>query len=704
MRLVRTLGAIVGGTIVAAGALTVAAEPPRAAHPAPAPAPRHWIASWGTSQLPLDAKDALPEVKGDRGVTVRQTVRVAAGGGTIRVRFSNAFGGQPLDIGRARVASGGRAAALTFAGRASAAIPAGAELYSDPVALPVAPRGDLAVSAYLPRLPDRGTGHPGARATTGVAPGDQVDAATLADATAVPRWFAIADVEVEAPAAAGTIVAIGDSITDGYGVQPDTNARWTDAFAERLRGSTALAGWGVVNAGIGGNRVTLDGLGPNLLARFDRDVVARSGVRYAILLEGINDLGTLTREKPATPAEHAALVRRITAGYAEVVARAHAHGIKVVGGTVMPFGGHDYYHPDAVNEADRQAVNAYIRASGLFDAVVDFDAAMRDPARPDRLAPAYDSGDHLHPSPAGYAAMAAAVPLTLFTQPLPAPRSAAPSVALTFDDLPSHGELPPDVTRAAVVRDLVAALTAARAPAHGFLNAGFGAGDPSATDATAVWQHAGLPVGNHGRDHRNLDTLSASEFRDQLAGNEPAVAAANTGTPARWFRYPFLAEGNTPERRDAARVALAERGYRIAAVTMSFADFNYNTPYARCRAKRDMAGVATLERHWLAAVEAEAIAQRARARALTGREVPLVLLMHVGAFDARMLPRTLALYRRLGFRFVSLAEAQADPFYAAANDPRLPGPSPSLDRLAAEAGVSVPAAPMPALDLERLCQ
>jgi lysophospholipase L1-like esterase len=696
MRLARSIV-----TFLAAGALMGAAERPRAAPPAP----RHWIATWGTSQLPLDdPKDALPEVKGDRGATVRQTVRAAGGGDTIRLRFTNAFGTQPLDIGRARVASGGRTAALTFAGRTAAEIPAGAELYSDPVALPVAPRGDLTISLYLPRAPERGTGHPGARATTSVAPGDQVDAVTLVDATTLPRWFALADVEIDAHHTAATIVAIGDSITDGYGVALDTNTRWTDALAERLRGSSALSGWGVVNAGIGGNRVVRDGLGPNLLARFDRDVIARAGVRFVVVLEGINDLGVLTRDKPVSPAEHAALVRRVTAGYAELAARAHAHGIKAIGGTVMPFVGSDYYHPDGANEADRQAVNAFIRQSGVFDAVVDFDAATRDPARPDRLLAMYDSGDHLHPSAAGYRAMAAAVPLTLFTAPLPRPTPTTPSIALTFDDMASHGPLPPGVTRASAMRDLVAALAAAGAPAHGFLNEAFGKGDPDAAAGTAIWKRAGLPVGNHGRDHLELDKLSPAEFREQLVQNEAAVAAANTGTPARWFRYPFLVDGKTPARRDAARATLAERGYRIAAVTASFNDYNYSPPYARCMAKRDMAGVAALERHWLAAVEADAVTNRARARALTGREVPLVLLMHVGAFDAHMMPRTLALYRRLGFRFVTLADAQTDPFYAAANDPRLPGPSPALDRLALEAGVSVPAMPLPALDFERLCQ
>jgi lysophospholipase L1-like esterase len=161
----------------------------------------------------------------------------------------------------------------------------------------------------------------------------------------------------------------------------------------------------------------LDGLGPNLVARFDRDVIARSGVGWAILLEGVNDLGVLTRDAPASPEDHAALVAQLTAGFRQLADRAHAHGIKIIGGTVMPFGGNDYYHPDAALEADRQAVNSFIRNSGVFDAVIDFDRVMRDPRRPDRLAPAFDSGDHLHPSEAGYRAMGAAVPLALFTTP-----------------------------------------------------------------------------------------------------------------------------------------------------------------------------------------------------------------------------------------------------------------------------------------------
>lgn len=380
-----------------------------------------WIGSWGSSQMIAEGDNALPADRAG-AVTVRQVVRLSAGGTRIRVRLSNAFGTRPLAIGAGHVAQAialgtpriDRGARLTFAGRADAVIPAGAEIYSDPVALDAAAGADLAISLYLPDAAAPQTGHPGSRSTSFTLAGDHVADTDLAGATPVTHWYAIADIEVAGSANAGTVVAIGDSITDGYGVKPERNTRWTDVFAARLRAGTATRAIGVVNAGIGGNRVLLDGLGPNMVARFDRDVIARSGVRWAILLEGINDLGVLTREAPATPAQHAAIVAQLKAGFVQVVARAHAHGIKVIGGTIMPFGGNTYYHPGAETESDRQAINAFIRTSGVFDAVVDFDRVMRDPAHPDRLSSGYDSGDHLHPSEAGYSVMGAAVPLSLF--------------------------------------------------------------------------------------------------------------------------------------------------------------------------------------------------------------------------------------------------------------------------------------------------
>lgn len=381
-----------------------------------------WIASWGSAQMIPEGENALP-ADAANAVTLRQVVRLSAGGGEIRVRFSNRFGTRPLPIGAAHVARAAKpgtpriegGVALTFSGHADAVIPAGAEIYSDPVSLNLAPGADLAISLYLPEAPEPQTGHPGARATSFLLTGQHVADTDLPGARPTTRWYLIADVEVAAATNVGTVVAIGDSITDGYGVEPERNTRWTDVFAQRLRSEARTRGIGVVNAGIGGNRILLDGLGPNLMARFDRDVIARSGVRWAIVLEGINDLGTLTRDAPATPEQHRALVRQVTAAYRQLAERAHAHGIKLIGGTVMPFGGNSYYHPAPELEAARQEINRFIRTSGTFDAVIDFDKVMRDPAQPDRLAPALDSGDHLHPSEAGYRKMGEAVPLGLFS-------------------------------------------------------------------------------------------------------------------------------------------------------------------------------------------------------------------------------------------------------------------------------------------------
>ena len=648
------------------------------------PAPKDgWTATWGSAQMVAEGENALPADRASN-VTVRQVVRLSVGGERIRVRLSNAFGTRPLTIGAAHVALatapgtdvivGGQR--LTFAGRKDAVIAAGAELYSDPVRLAVKPGADLAISLYLANAANPQTGHPGARATSFVVAGDHVADAALPGATTTTRWYAIAEVDVTG--GAGTLVAIGDSITDGHGVTPDRNGRWTDVLAERLRADPATSGIGVVNAGIGGNRVLLDGLGPNLLARYDRDVIARAGVRWAIVLEGVNDLGVLTRDAPATPAQHAAIVAQVTAGLRQIVARAHAHHIRMIGGTIMPLVGNDYYHAGAATEADRQAINRFIRTSGIFDAVIDFDRIMRDPARPDRLLPAYDSGDHLHPSEAGYKVMGDAVPMTLFGGREQA-SGAAPAIALTFDDIPVHGPMVGGETRRDIVARIAAALVAAKVPAFGFLNASVAPAAAADGDAAiAAWRAAGLPIGNHGFTHANLDTVGAAAFTDDILRNEPKLAAVAGGGDWHWFRYPFLAEGADPVARDTVRRTLKARGYRIAAVTMSFADYNWNEPYVRCVAKRDPAGLATLETAWLADARAAVLSSRARAKAQLGHDIPYVPLMHVGSFDAHMLPRLIELYRSMGFRFVPLAQAEADPYYASAIDPALPGPTASL--------------------------
>jgi lysophospholipase L1-like esterase len=354
--------------------------------------------------------------------TIREVVRVGLRGNQLRLRVSNAFGTEPLAIGEVTVApsadsrtsrlSTAQLAHVRFGGRASTTIPAGAEVWSDPVALAVVPGEHMTVSFYLPKAPSPPTGHPGSRATTYFVHGNRVEAPDLTSAQTAPRWLVLAGIEVLAPSARA-IAVLGDSITDGFGVQPDTDARWTDRLAARLWADKTQGPVAVINEGIGGNRLLLDGLGPNALARFERDVLSQPGVTHLIVLEGVNDLGTLTQNAPASPDQHRALVAQSIEALRQIVSRAHSRGIVAIGGTIMPFGASKLYHPDAATEADRQTINAWIRAPGHFDAVIDFDARMRDPANPSRLSPAIDSGDGLHPSLAGYRMMGDAVPLAL---------------------------------------------------------------------------------------------------------------------------------------------------------------------------------------------------------------------------------------------------------------------------------------------------
>lgn len=377
-----------------------------------------WMSAWASSQMLPDAANALPDGALD-DATLRQIVRSSITGGHLRVRFSNVFGKSPLRIGGATVArSANNASAdvvpatvrvLRFAGEAGAVIPPGSEWLSDPIAWSGAPFEDLAISLHVLAGPDGQTSHPGSRATSYVMRGDATSAATLAGATAVDHWYLLSGVEVTSCTAKNGVVVLGDSITDGRGSTTNGNDRWTDFLARRLAGRAA-----VINQGIGGNRVLLDGLGPNAMARLDRDVLAQSGIAHLIVLEGINDIGNLARQKTGTADDHAALVQQVTGAYAQIIARAHARGIKVHGATILPFMSNEYYSPDAASEADRQAINAWIRTPGHFDSVIDLDAVMRDPARPAYLNPAFDTGDGLHPNPAGFRAMADAVPLALF--------------------------------------------------------------------------------------------------------------------------------------------------------------------------------------------------------------------------------------------------------------------------------------------------
>lgn len=662
-----------------------------------------WVAAWATSQqIPEDRNALKPEDLKD--ATLRQIVRIQIAGTRLRVRFSNAYGTQPLAIGAASIArapdpassriDAASLAPLSFGGSARVIIPAGAEYWSDPVAFTAAAGADLAISIYLPDAPAQQTSHPGSRATSYYLHGNQVMAGDLAGAKTVDHWYQLAGIETVS-SSASAVVVFGDSITDGSGTRPNTNTRWTDALQLRLRGTRDRSDMAVLNAGIGGNRLLNDGLAANALARFDRDVLTPPGVTHLIVLEGVNDLGTLTRDAPVSAAEHAALVERMIGALRQMVLRARSHGIVAIGGTILPYAGSGYYHPDAANEADRQAVNAWIKAPGNFDAVIDFDAVMRDPARPTFMLPAYDSGDGLHPSIAGYRAMADAVPLALLgskAKPARVRAEPAPEIAFTFDDLPAHASLPNDTTRVEIAARIIAALKAAHAPATGFVNGVQTEREPASAPVLKLWRDAGFPLGNHGWSHANLDRISDAQFAEELARNEPLLQSLMGRADWHWFRYPFLAEASAdPARRARIRKLLADKGYKVAPVTMGFDDWAYNDAYARCVAKGDQAAIGKMEAAWLEGAEASIARYRAMAHSLYGHDIPYVILMHLGAFDARLMPQLLDLYRRHGFRFVSLEEATRDPYYKAEVNPALPPDPQGLEGAMNARGLPVPA-------------
>lgn len=364
-----------------------------------------WVGTWAAApQLPETHN--VPPAPGIEGNTLRQIVRVSIGGRRIRVRFSNAFGRGPLTIAEARIAQHAGEhridpatdLRLTFSGEPSAAIPAGAPLLSDPIDFPLVPLSSVSVSIYVSQAPAEITGHPGARCTSYLQAGRHTASAELPEPVTFERWYLLAGIDVDTASAAGAVAVMGDSLTDGRGSTTNQNHRWTDFLAERLAQNGEI---GVLNLGLGGNRLLADGLGPNALARLDRDVLAQAQVRWLVVLEGINDIGTADL---ADPADVPALVHRITSAYEQIVQRAQARGIRVYGGTLLPFEGSFYFTPE--REAARRAVNDWIRTAGRFDGVVDFEQAVRDPENPGRLLPELDSGDHLHLNDAGYRRLA----------------------------------------------------------------------------------------------------------------------------------------------------------------------------------------------------------------------------------------------------------------------------------------------------------
>ncbi|MEU5696635.1 SGNH/GDSL hydrolase family protein [Actinosynnema sp. NPDC020468] len=387
-----------------------------AAAPATAQPGRVWSATWGASpQAPTDLLGPSWAVGGFENQTVRQVVRVSRGGAVARVRFSNLAGTAPLRITGATVArsTGGAAVAsvrqLTFGGRTEAVVPAGRDLASDPVVLPVEPLGKVAVTLYFAGKSGPATGHGFANATSYRASGDhRADPSATAFTDTSQSWYYLSGVEVlDLPPRRNTVVAFGDSITEGAYSTVDGDNRYPDQLAERGRGR-----FGVVNAGIGGNRL-LSGspcFGEPGVDRFARDVLAQPDVRTVVVLEGVNDIGASAWANECFPAGRPVTAADLIAGHRKLIAAARAKGVRIVGATVLPFKGAMYFTEEG--EAVRDALNTWIRTSGEYDAVVDFDRVTADPADPDALRPAYDCGDRLHPNDAGYQAMADAVDLS----------------------------------------------------------------------------------------------------------------------------------------------------------------------------------------------------------------------------------------------------------------------------------------------------
>jgi lysophospholipase L1-like esterase len=373
----------------------------------------HWVGTWGCGPQLTEPGNLPPAPLANS--TLRQFVHVTLGGKQLRVRFSNAYGTNSVTMNSAHVALAAGAGsagsgnintvtdkALAFRGAASATIPPGEVVLSDPLAFDLPPLTNLVVTIYFGSISATTiNGHPGSRTTSFIQSGNAVSAASLPGAAKTAHWYIITGVDVLPDASGKALVTLGDSITDGRGSTTDGNNRWPDNLAQRLSANGPTAGVAVINMGIGGNGV-FGGLGPSARARFDRDVLSQSGVQWLIVFEGVNDIGG------------GASAQSLTNAYAQFVDKAHARNLRAYGATITPFGGNGYY--TTAHEAVRQSVNTWIRTSGKFDAVIDFDAVVRNPVTLTNLLSAYDSGDGLHLSPAGYQAMANAIDLTLFTK------------------------------------------------------------------------------------------------------------------------------------------------------------------------------------------------------------------------------------------------------------------------------------------------
>ena len=380
-----------------------------------------WVATWGCAPQLVEAGNLPPVPLAN--CTLRQFVRTSIGGKILRVRFANIFGTNFVAIRAAHVAlAAGKGSAgngeinsatdkpLTFHGSSEVIIPRGETIFSDPIKFDLPALADVAVSIYFGDISVASiTGHPGSRTTSFIIASNFVSAASLPDAKKTAHWYIVTGIEMQANDAGKSIVVIGDSITDGRGSTTDGNDRWPDILARRLATNAPTAGVGLVNMGIGGNAI-FGGLGPAAIKRFDRDVLNQNGARYLIVFEGVNDIGGVSDASAPT------MLTNLINAYTQFAIKAKAHGLRAYGATITPFGGNGYY--SATHEAIRQSVNAWLRTNAVFDGVIDFDVAVRNPVTLTNFQAAFfpgkNAGDWLHLNPLGYQAMGMAVDLNLF--------------------------------------------------------------------------------------------------------------------------------------------------------------------------------------------------------------------------------------------------------------------------------------------------
>lgn len=379
----------------------------------------HWVGTWYTAPQLVEPGNN-PPAPGLAGNTLRQIVRVSLGGDSLRFRFSNEFSTTAVVFQSVHIAlseGAGRVDTtsdriLMFAGKPGTSIAAGGAMTSDPVWFPVQPRTDIAITIVYGTSPAGITGHPGSRTTSYLFTGDAVSRGDAAGAVTTDHWYNIQGIDVLAPESAACVAILGNSITDGRGSTTNGQNRWPDVMSVALLQDSATQHVGVLNAGIGGNCVLSGGLGPTGVNRYDRDILGQQGVRWAIVFEGVNDIGAVNSSRAAT-----ATATNLIAAYQQFITRAHAAGLKIYGATIMPFKGNGYYNQ--YSEQCRTAVNQWIRTAGNFDACIDFDMVMRDPSDTTRmLLPAYQN-DGLHPDTVGYKLMGGSVDHTLFTDASP---------------------------------------------------------------------------------------------------------------------------------------------------------------------------------------------------------------------------------------------------------------------------------------------